>query len=232
MGSTPIYGLPYPDPSSLVQNIDEDFEALALALETVVDALDDPTSVFATSPTWRAPLPQANAATASGALGQQIMWPIVIPEPLSLDGFAFNVRTAGVGGSPTVNVVLYADNGSFFPGGAALADSGAIAVTSTGLKSTTFSPVVLSKGVYWLGTLEEAGTTVAALDRASNVTVPWQTMPLGTGAAPAGYAQGNDGVVVSVASGLSSPSLVGAAYRTNSNAPNYPRWVGMRVDAV
>lgn len=233
MGTTPIYGLPYPDPSSLVQNIDDDFQALALALENVVSALDEPTASFSTSPTWRQPLAQNNTTTASNVGGQQIMWPIIIPEPVSLDGFAVNVVTAGAGSSPapTINVLLYADSG-FFPTGAPLAASGDLAAGTTGVKQATFAPVALDKGLYWLGTLEKAQTTVAALARALPATTMWHTMPLGTGAAPAGYANGNDGQVVSVASGLSAPSLAGAAYRTNSNAPNYPRWVSMRVDAA
>ncbi len=91
-------------------------------------------------------------STVGNSDGMLVSWPIPIPEPITVDAMRINVQTAadagddvrlgiyqgdGVGGQPSTLVVQTAD----------------IPVDSTGAKTSTFTAVLLSPGLYWFAIL-------------------------------------------------------------------------------
>lgn len=110
-----------------------------------------------------------NQATATVTMASQTMYlyPIIVSESNEVwDTIAFEVTTAAVGGSPTVHLGLYADEGWTGRPQAAFFDWGSTAITTTGVKTIT-TTVTLDPGLYWLAfDLELQGSTTPGAVRA------------------------------------------------------------------
>lgn len=181
---------------------------------------------------WRLNYPQINVYVAF-ASGNLVLTPTPIPFDFTLDGLGCLCAAAGTAG--TVRTVLFPDsNGS---PGVGIADTGAISITSTGVKSAIGLGVTGSRGLYWAGILTEGVTGSPTFSQVGTPgqtgMVPWQANPFGTGSAPVANT-GNDGFVAA-ATGVSG-SQVGATFGgslvTNSNAPNKPIAVWFRFSAI
>lgn len=189
---------------------------------------------FSATATWRIPRGQVNATAASVVSQTMYLWPICLPRPLLLDGLATFVTTAGTGGTPTIQLCVYSDNESFLPS-TLLKATAAMAASTTGMKTETFTDVALPAGPLWIGYIGIGTTSPPLCPRASGPSqstgsgIPeWMTMSLGTGAAPAG-GPGNDPTVVTQASQATAPSTATVTVSTDSNAPKYPIYIAMRL---
>lgn len=75
-----------------------------------------------------------------------------------IDAFLINCTTAGAGGT-ILRMGLYRPGSDGNPAGL-IVESGSISVSSTGVKTSTFTPFVLPPGHYWLALLSTATTAL------------------------------------------------------------------------
>jgi hypothetical protein len=117
-----------------------------------------------------------NAITSTVTMVSQTMYlyPIVVSEANEVwDQVSFEVTTAATGGSPTVHLGLYADEGWSGRPQTSIFDWGSTAITSTGVKTQAISGVTLDPGLYWLAfDLELQGSTVVGAVRGFTGMVP------------------------------------------------------------
>lgn len=154
---------------------------------------------------WRNALRQLNA-TQSVVQGNICLYPVPIPVDFTLDGLGCLVTNAGTAG--TIRLLLYPDSNGF--PGTCCADTGAMSLTTTGVKSAIGLNVTRTRGLYWCGYLGESITGTPFIERAttganSGAEVPWLSMPAGSGSAPTPNT-GNDGIAA-LATGKSGSQL-------------------------
>jgi hypothetical protein len=150
-----------------------------------------------------------NATSTNNALGNGTMRlsPWLVRRPISLARLGAEITTAGEAGS-ALRLVIYADNGSGFPG-ALVVDAGTINGASVGVQEVTVN-VTLQPGLYWVGgAVQNAPTTQPGVRTIANLTPPvviglGQTLPsaagtvvgyagAASGAAPSTFPIGNPG---------------------------------------
>lgn len=142
MGTTPTLGLPYPDPGSLVQLIDENIRDLALAVEALHDVR------MATGRYFRAPATTVPATSWAGgpAVGTMSLYPMVVWRTGTIDRIGINVQTLSATGLARMG--LYANNGGL--PGALLVDGGTVACSTVGAKTVTVAQPVKYGQVVWV----------------------------------------------------------------------------------
>jgi hypothetical protein len=90
--------------------------------------------------------------------------PLIIPFSMTFNATRVNCATVGSGTGPTATPVLYADNGSVFPG-ALLYTWGTHTAAATGTTENAVTAFNLQAGLYWLGGLILGSATTAPLMR-------------------------------------------------------------------
>lgn len=94
------------------------------------------------------------AVTTSSTAGRIDAQPFIAVRPMTVDRMAVEVTLAGNAGD-NARLGIYEDDGTMYPG-VLLLDCGEVAVDGVGVVAATISQA-LSKGVYWLAVLHEAG---------------------------------------------------------------------------
>lgn len=190
--------------------------------------------VFSATPTWRSPYPQANEWTAGIENQKLTLWPVWIPRKLNIDGLGVHQNVGAVTG--TVEIVIYTDNGSYFPG-TLVKKTTPLALATAGIKSETFTAVTLEPGMYWWGYLPnftvgtpDFQTALGAVSAQRNL-LPWSTMPYGTGSTPT-VNIGNDGAVAKMDSVTTAPATFAGFLESASNGPNRRGWIVARAAGV
>jgi hypothetical protein len=75
-------------------------------------------------------------------------FPFIIDQPLRIEDISTVIQTA-VGGT-TVRLAVYRDGGNFYPGKLVpRTDQGTLSSATTGVKTNTFEPMKLIRGIYW-----------------------------------------------------------------------------------
>lgn len=179
---------------------------------------------FDSVPTWRPPRPLENSTIGSYVNQEMYLYPIIVPEDLTLTGLGFEVTTLQAGSS--VFACVYADNGNFFPG-ALVKATAAISTATTGIKSESFAGVALPAGGYWVGVLT-LSPGVLAMRMAYRGDDHWHTMPQGTGATPT-WSAGNEALVVRQQGIATPPSVAGGVSMTDSNDPKKMTFISMKL---
>jgi hypothetical protein len=183
---------------------------------------------FSATPTWRAPWSQSNATNTPNT-GNMVLWPMRLDAAHTLTGLACLVTTAATTG--TVQVVVYADNGSWMPGTQVTATS-ALSMTSTGVVSATFTGVSLPAGWYWIGILPVfTGTPQfeeSQLASNSNLSDQWSGMGYGTGSAPT-VTTGTDSITAAQGSLATAPGTFAGSYTTNHAGGGLRYWIAMQL---
>jgi len=127
-------------------------------LEAAVDAVGGP-HVMPAAGRWYRHCAEASGSSAGAATTEDRMYliPFMPNEDVTMTELGFRVTSAGAGSS-TARVGLYSDSGRMVPN-AVLAESGDIAVDSTGVKTATGFSVSLSAGsIYWFAVATQGGT--------------------------------------------------------------------------
>lgn len=97
----------------------------------------------------------ATADTVTLSVDKLYAYPLAIARALTIDRLAIYVFSEVAGNA---RLGIYNDNGSVYPG-SLLLDAGEVDVSSTGLKEIIISQA-LTKGLYWLALLCNAGPTI------------------------------------------------------------------------
>lgn len=87
-------------------------------------------------------------STAANSNGVLSAWPIPIPEPITVDALRINVQTAA-DALDDVRLGIYQGDGKGGRPATLVVQTVDIAVDSTGVKTPTFTAVLLSPGLYW-----------------------------------------------------------------------------------
>lgn len=79
-----------------------------------------------------------------------IFSPVFFPRYTTIDRIGLQVTTASTDVGGVLRIVMYADNGFYYPGDVVL-DAGTVAADSLGVKEITLSPFRIPEGVVWVG---------------------------------------------------------------------------------
>lgn len=206
MGTTPTLGLPWPDPSDLVQNVDDDIHDLATAVEAAIVGITPASKMVAGRfyrPNWNI----ASAASWAGAgvaSGAYVPW--LARRTGTIDRAGVNVTTAGAAGS-VFRLGLFADaNG--IPG-ARIVDWGTVPSTAVGVSflSGLTTPIVYGT-LYWVYVANQvAAAQATAINGGWNPDHPIGDPGIAT--AERGTFEQNQAGALPAASGLIATSAAG-----------------------
>jgi hypothetical protein len=108
------------------------------------------------------------AQGTNNALGQNSgtvnVAPLILPFTMTFSATRINCGTAGAGTGPTATPVIYADNGSIFPG-ALMYTFATHTAAASGSTENAVTPFTLQGGLYWAGSLILGSATTAPLMR-------------------------------------------------------------------
>jgi hypothetical protein len=90
--------------------------------------------------------------------------PLILPFTMTFSATRINCGTAGAGTGPTATPVIYADNGSIFPG-ALMYTFATHTAAASGSTENAVTPFTLQGGLYWAGSLILGSATTAPLMR-------------------------------------------------------------------
>jgi hypothetical protein len=171
MGTTPIYSFPYPEPTDLVRNGPQDFEDLALAVETTIDTLPEGVilnnmNIRFSSAQYIIPGWAFTNTTVSLSTDRTNAFAIAVPFSTVVTAAALEVTTASAG---TIRIALFESESTFQRPTVLIEDFGTVTTGTTGVKEITFgAPRTLDPGLYWLvtahtgtPTLTGAGTIIS-----------------------------------------------------------------------
>jgi hypothetical protein len=96
----------------------------------------------------------ASSTALSITQNQLYLSAMVVGVSHTFSAVGVNATVAGTGG--TLTLVVYADNGSGYPG--ALVYSGTVSATTTGVIDITGILLTLTPGLYWIGLVGQGGT--------------------------------------------------------------------------
>lgn len=148
MGTTPTYALPYPEPSDLVQNVDDAIEALALAVDDAIDAgaaAADPRRML--SGRWYRPNFAGVATSWAGSVvGSGAYVPVVCYSTGTINALGVIVTTAAA--TAVFRLGIYADSGGV-PGNR-LVDAGTVSAATTGNKTIAVAQAVTKGQLIWV----------------------------------------------------------------------------------
>jgi hypothetical protein len=137
--------------------------------------------------------------------------PMVVGVSHTFPAIGVNATVAGTGG--TLTLVVYADNGSGYPG--PLVYSGTVSAAATGVIDITGILLTLTPGLYWIGLVGQGGTVQPTLATAQNNSY---TAPL-LGNSAVGNGQNTNNYVLAGISGAPPNPLTAGATISASVVP-------------